>query len=540
MNSQPSKSYLEALLRDYSPDQMLSAIAEERAKRAAESEVEQRRRAAGKMTLAEYIREAWHVLEPNRTLVWGWCLDAMALHLEAITYGRLLQMGLTNRLLENVPPGVMKSLMTSVFWPTWEWGPVGMPWLSYISTAHEKGIAERDSRKARDMINSEWWQERWGKGTEANVFLTRHADDDFANNHRGERKCWAFSGLTGGRADRVIVDDPHSTEKAESEVQRLTASRIFHESLHSRVNDPHTSAIVIIMQRLHKMDVSGLALATPQGYTHLMLPMEFEVDRRCVTPIFADPRTQESELLFPERFSATYVQREKGTMKAYGVAGQFQQRPDQREGNMFKRHWFKQVGAPPMGIRWVRYWDLAATEEKYSQAGTAQTAGVLIGGGPGIGFYIADCIAEWVENPTPLIRQTAEMDRTRYFPYEVGAPQDPGAVGKIYKKFLALDLAAFNIRFLREAAEGSKATRAEPLASQAEAGNVYIVCNPNEPLPVWAEKFIEQCCEFPGGRLKDKVDAASGGYAILLKPARQQMGHGRIAPATLGVQVIGR
>lgn len=490
------------------------------------------------MTLAQYVREAWHVLEPNTPLLWGWALDAMCLHLEAVTFGRFLDMGLTNRLLFNVPPGVMKSLMVSVFWPSWEWGPAGLPWLTYLTTAHSDDISTRDSRKMRDLVESEWWQERWGKGTQSDVWLTRRGETDFANNHRGGRKCMAFISLTGGRADRVIWDDPHSTEKAESELDRLRAARIFRESLHSRVNDPRRSAIIGIMQRLHKLDCSGLALASPQGYIHVMLPMEFEEKRRCVTPIFQDPRQIEGELLFPERFPRDWVDREKATQGAYATAGQFQQRPDQREGNMFKRHWFKVVGAAPAGIRWVRYWDLAATEEKYSQANTAQTAGVLMGGGPSVGFYIADCIADWIENPTPLIKSTAQIDRMRYFPYEIGAPQDPGAVGKIYKKSLALDLAEFNCRFLKES--GDKAQRAEPLASQAEAGNVYIVAPPNQPLPIWAEHFIDQACAFPGGALKDKVDAASGGYATLLKPARQQMGQGRPVSAGLQVSVIGR
>lgn len=535
MNSQPSNSYLETLLRDYSPSTILHALEEEKARRAAESEAEQLRRASGKMTLAEYAREAWHVLHPNTPLVWGWALDAMCMHLEAITYGRFLSMGLTNRLLENVPPGMMKSLLLNVFWPSWEWGPVKMPSLTYLSTAHSDDISARDARKCRDLLESEWWQQRWGRGTDANVYLIRRGETDFENNHRGTRKCMAFRSLTGGRADRVLVDDPHSTEKAESEVERLTASRIFHESLHSRVNDPRTSAIVIIMQRLHKMDVSGLALATPQGYIHLMLPMEFERDRRCVTPIFADPRTTEGELLFPERFPADWVEREKGTMKAYGVAGQFQQRPDQREGNMFKRHWFKIIGAAPAGIRWVRYWDLAATEEKYSQANTAQTAGVLMGGGPSVGFYIADAIAEWVENPGPLIKNTGELDRMNYFPYEIGAPQDPGATGKIYKKSLALELAAFNVRFLKEGAIGSKAQRCEPVASQAEAGNLYIVANPNAPLPKWAETTIERLCEFPGGALKDIPDSISGAYATLLKPARLGQHTTPVQPGSLSI-----
>src|ERR1700693_629385 len=102
MNS-PHSNDLQRLLHAYSPSDLLSAIAAEKARRSAESELEQKRRSSGKLTLAQYVREAWHVLHPATPLLWGWALDAICLHLEAVTYGRLLDMGLTNRLLVNVP-----------------------------------------------------------------------------------------------------------------------------------------------------------------------------------------------------------------------------------------------------------------------------------------------------------------------------------------------------------------------------------------------------------------------------------------------------
>ncbi|GAN46101.1 hypothetical protein ACXR8U_02540 [Methylobacterium radiotolerans] len=60
--------------------------------------------------------------------------------------------------------------------------------------------------------------------------------------------------------------------------------------------------IVVIMQRLHERDVTGEILRLGPGYIHLMLPMEFEPDRGCPTPSFADPRTLGGKMLFPERF----------------------------------------------------------------------------------------------------------------------------------------------------------------------------------------------------------------------------------------------
>src|SRR5690606_2815659 len=99
--------------------------------------------------------------------------------------------------------------------------------------------------------------------------------------------------------------------------------RLFRESIQSRLGDPVRDAIVVIMQRLHTGDVSGEILSNPAfaDYVHLMLPMEFEPERRCVTRIgFRDPRTEEGELLFPERFPRETVDALKSAIGSYAAA----------------------------------------------------------------------------------------------------------------------------------------------------------------------------------------------------------------------------
>jgi hypothetical protein len=52
------------------------------------------------------------------------------------------------------------------------------------------------------------------------------------------------------------------------------------------------------MQRLHEQDISGTILSLGMEYVHLMLPMEFDPERACETPIgFKDPRTDDRQLL---------------------------------------------------------------------------------------------------------------------------------------------------------------------------------------------------------------------------------------------------
>jgi len=281
-------------------------------------------------SLEDFTKAAWHVLEPAQPYVYGWAMGAVSEHLEAVTHGEII------RLLINVPPGFRKSLSTCVFWPAWEWGPMNLPHHRFLGSSYSEDYAVRDNSRMKMLVESEWYQERWP------LPLIKAGERKFENAHHGWRQGVPFSRLTGGRGDRVIIDDPHSTEMAESPAERLRTSRIFLESVPTRLNNPSKSAIIVIMQRLHEEDISGVILSKELGYEHLCLPMEFEPQRRCVTSIgFVDPRTTEGELLFPERFPREVVERDKRTMGPYAVAGQFQQRPEPRGGGIFKREWWE-------------------------------------------------------------------------------------------------------------------------------------------------------------------------------------------------------
>lgn len=471
----------------------MRAIRAERARREAENE---RRRVAENaeairarcVRLSGFVREAWHVLQPETPYVHGWHIDAICEHLEAISDGRI------NRLLINVPPGTMKSLLVSVFWPAWEW--TTRPSLSYLTTSYSEGYVKRDSRRMRDLVGSEWYQSLWGD----KVRLARTAEISFENTARGFREGKPFASLTGGRGDRVIIDDPHSTETAESQTERDNTARIFRESVPTRLNDPVRSAIVVIMQRLHEADISGQILALKLGYEHLMLPMEFEPERACATSIgFHDPRTVDGELLFPERFPREVVERDKVPMGSYAVAGQFQQRPTPREGGMFKRSWFegKFIGAAPEGTRWVRHWDLAATAKKTA----ARTAGVKLGRTPDGKFIVGHVITTQAEGPDvrKLIKATAESDGRAV---EISLPQDPGQAGKVQATDMIAMLAGFVAR--AEPETGDKAMRAEPFSAQCEAGNVLIVRG------AWNEAYLDELCLAKG----TKISTISGDIPI--------------------------
>lgn len=292
-------------------------------------------------SLVEFIKEAWHIVEPGQPYVHGWHVETIATHLEAITDGAQFDDGTYyNRLLINIPPGMMKSLMVNVFWPAWEWGPRNMPHLRYVCASHSMNLSVRDSTKMRRLVVSEWYQSLWGD----RVVLTgdQNAKTKFETTVTGFREAVAAGGITGARGDRVIIDDPLSVEDAASDAVRESRKEWFLESVPTRLNNPDRSAIIVIMQRLHEEDTSGLIIDKELGYDHIMLPMRYEPARSMCSMLgVEDRRTEAGELLFPQRFPEDVVDRDERVMGPYAAAGQLQQNPEPRGGGIIKREWWQ-------------------------------------------------------------------------------------------------------------------------------------------------------------------------------------------------------
>ena len=316
------------------------------------------------VSLAEFVKQAWHIIEPGQPYIHGWHIDFICAHLEAITDGVTFEEdgGFYNRLLVNVPPGTMKSLLIGVFWPAWEWGPRNMPHMRYVCASHSQDLAIRDSLRMRRLVQSEWYQDLWGD----RVILTndQNAKAKFETTATGFRQACAFEGITGYRGDRVIIDDPHSVDDANSDAKRETATSLFKEAVTSRLNNPDKSAIVVVMQRLHERDVSGVILDGDMGYDHIMLPMRYDPLRARPTMLgWEDPRTERDELLFPQRFPQAVVDRDEAAMGPYATAGQYAQSPEPRGGGIIKDQWWQPWDMPEYpGIEFV----VAALDTAYT------------------------------------------------------------------------------------------------------------------------------------------------------------------------------
>ena len=418
----------------------------------------------------------------------------------------------------------MNSLLVSVFWPAWEWGPLGRPELRYLASSYSRPNVIRDNRKMQRLVESEKFQLLFGDTVQP---ASKWGEETFENLATGGRQGRAFESMTGGRGDRLLIDDPHSVDSAESATQRNAVVRTFREAIPDRLNNIATSKIIIIMQRLHEGDVAGEILSLGLPYVHLNLPMEFESEKidlagkrtggACEVYLpnvktgmlelfFRDPRTEDGELLFPERFPADALVTLKRTKGPYAWAGQYQQRPTAREGGMFKRKWFAGKIIPrsevPKGARIrCRAWDRAGSKEQPGRTPDYSVGLRMVR--DGADYYIED-VERFQDTPGNVRKVMLSLAETDPAGTIVRIPQEPAQAGVDQMERDAEVFAGYRVSFHRPSKE--KTVRAEPFAIQCEFGHIYLVEG------AWNEDFLEELCSFPAGSKDDQVDAAADAF----------------------------
>jgi len=465
--------------------------------------------------LRKFVPLAWHTCEGS-VYQGGWHVDAVMDHMQALVLGHI------DRLMLMIPPRHMKSMACAVMAPAWSW--TVDPSLSWLFASYAFNLAVRDSRKCRMVIKSRWYQTLY-----RDLFSLekdQNAKTRFANDHHGSRLSTSVRGqLTGEGADIIVVDDPHNVLEAESQKKREETILWWDEAMSSRLNNQKTGRRCLIQQRVHENDLAGHALARDreaeqefrENWVTLCLPAEFEPDHP--QRWFRDPRKEPGELLWPERFGRREIGRLKMGLGPYASAAQLQQRPAPREGGFFKRSWFKPWLKPvPLDMAWVRGWDLASSVKKSTKSDPDWTAGVLIGWSPSMRLWIiGHALRDRLDSGDVrrLIRDTAEADLATYGgeAVRIDVPQDPGAGGKAQAQDLVKYLAPFRVSC--QPVQGDKGVRAEPLAAQAQNGNVHYLNRTADLEQGWWEPFIKELTGFPAGSHDDFVDAASSAFLAL-------------------------
>lgn len=479
-----------------SPGVMLDMIQRERERRAASA------------SLYEFVKQAWPTVEPGVPFIASWHIQEICEHLEALSHGEL------RKLLINIPPRHSKSTIVSVMWPMWEW--LSEPQHKYLCASYSGNLSIRDNLKARRLVQSPWYQERWGH-------LFRLAGDQnakqrFENDRTGYRLATSVGGTaTGEGGSRLILDDPHSAQEAQSDVIRESALEWFDVVWSTRLNDPKKDAMVTIMQRLHEKDISGHILQDIGGWEHLMIPAEWDGVRRRTSLGPYDPRQKVGELICPERFGPQEITELKQLLGTYGTAGQLQQDPQPSEGGILKTKHFQLWPADkplPQFEYVLQSYDCAFTEKTSGDPTACSVWAVFTHAGE----RNAMLIDAWDEHLSyPELRTRAIKDwSTEYGGTTVKdglrTPRRPDRVlveAKASGQSLLQDL-----RLAKVPAVGynpgmaDKISRAHQAAPTLELGLLWVPESGKNRGQVvsWAQPFLRQLGKFPVAEHDDYVD----------------------------------
>ena len=450
-------------------------------------EVRKARTRRAETNLLEFVRQAWPTVEPGGRFVHGWHLEAIAEHLQAVSRGQI------QRLVVNMPPRHMKSLAISVFWPCWEW--TTRPGLKFMFTSYAQALSLRDSLKCRRLVASPWYQANWGQ--RVSFAGDQNCKHRYETTAAGFRLATSVGGLaTGEGGDRVVADDPHSAAGALSSKRRVATLEWWDQVMSTRLNDPTTGAVVIVMQRLHENDLSGHVLKQ-SGYVHLCLPAEYEGAKHFSTAApklglhREDPRREPGAPLWPERFGREALDALKAALGSYGAAGQLQQRPAPAAGGIFKREWWRFFREPPRFTRVIQSWDTGFKKGEANAYSVGQTWGEAENG-----FYLLDQIRERLEYP--------ELKRAVLAFYEKHRPALVLVEDKASGQSLVQDLKRGSALPLLgvAVAEGDKSLRAHTVSPLVEAGKVFLP----EVAP-WVSDFLDELSRFPNSAFADQTDA---------------------------------
>lgn len=280
--------------------------------------------------LVDFVRGAWPIVEgPIDRFKINWHIELHCEHLEAV-YDKIVP-----NLLANVPPGSMKSILTSVCWPAWVW--VRRPDARFFTASYGQDLATRDAVRTRALVESAWFAELWGN--KVSIARNQNQKMRYETTSGGWRLATSVGGRgTGEHPDYKIIDDPHNVKEAESDAERQGALDWYDLTLSSR-GASRDSQTVVIMQRLHEKDLAGHIMEKEEfkeEWEHLCLPMRYEPNRYTST-IGKDPREESGEiLLWPKLFDEKKVKKLERALGEYGAAGQLQQRPSLKGGGILK------------------------------------------------------------------------------------------------------------------------------------------------------------------------------------------------------------
>jgi predicted phage terminase large subunit-like protein len=436
--------------------------------------------------LSSFVHRSFLELNPQTPYIAGSHIDAIAAKLEACRRGEI------RRLIVNLPPRNLKSILVSTAFPAWLLGQ--NPSLRIICASYGQDLAEKLARDTRTLMASSFYQSLFDTRMEG-----QQATRDFTTNLNGGRMATSVNGvLTGRGAEFIILDDPLKPDEALSDTQRGSVNDWYNNTLLSRLNDKATGCIIIVMQRLHQDDLVG----------HVLAQDDWEVLSLPATAIDAEAhhidgplgrriwRRAPGDALHPERESLETLASIKKQIGDYNFMSQYQQSPTPPGGNMIKNEWLKfyEPGSEPGRFYYIaQSWDTANKAGELNDYSVCTTWGVT-----GKDLYLLDVYRKRLNFPDlkrAVVAQQKKFNSLRVIIEDKASGTQ-----------LLQDL-KHEVRGLKAYVPppgNDKAMRLFAQSAYFENGHIFL----RQDAP-WLIDYVEEIAGFPGAKFDDQVDSTT-------------------------------
>jgi len=438
----------------------------------------------------EFSLEAFKTLHNGQELTPNWHIKLLCDRLQ-VEAERIVNGGeRTKHLLINVPPRTLKSELVNVFFSVYCW--ILKDSIQFISSSYSASLSIVLSTQSRRLIESDWFRLHF---PDVHLSKDENTKSRFTTPNGGLRYSTSTGGtITGMGGDIIVIDDPQNPQLARSEVERENANRFFNETLRSRLNNPDKGVFIVIMQRLHENDLTGMLLSKePNNWEHICLPAELSDN---VLPIELN-KFYVDGLLFPQRLSKSVLDGFKTGLGSYGYSGQYSQLPSPSEGGIFKGQWFNIIKQLPAGLlmdslKWDYYLDTAYTNKQENDA-TAMLACAFHNNE----LYIRDVRAVRMEFPE-LIKEIQLFTSINGYTNRSRIYVEPKASGKSIVQMLKRST-GLNIMEDKPPTQ-DKISRASSVSAFVESGRVNLLDGR------YIDGFLNELKAFPNGSHDDQVD----------------------------------
>ena len=300
-----------------------------------------------------FVHRCVLTLNPGSPFLPNWHIEAIAYQLERIRRGEI------TRLIINLPPRYLKSLMVSVAFPAFLLGHD--PGRKIIGISYGTELATKHASDFRSIVQSPWYRRTFPR-----MQIKRSLDAEVHTIKRGFRKATSVgAALTGFGGDCFIIDDPQKPVDAQSEAQRNSLNQWFSNTLISRLDNKETGVIILVMQRIHLNDLTGYLVENAGEWTVLSLPAIAEVDERIALGKDVVHLRRAGEALHPEHESLASLKNLRRDIGSDIFSAQYQQSPVPLGGAMIKRDWLRYYDKAPESTyrtKVIQSWDTAAKD----------------------------------------------------------------------------------------------------------------------------------------------------------------------------------